>query len=430
VSHIPDWITTDDYFLSKRNPIANIDQIWVEKKALHLLERDDVRAAIGRATALFATVSQTASPEALSLLESAIQEYGLNYLVKAANSDANHPRIVQNWMYEHEWYGHSIGATRIGGDNQDNGYRLIPVEHGASYRLEGRCLESGPADVTFTIVADAGTSITLASLDSQQLVVESDGRFTVTVDDQPANGRNNHLQTKRGALFVFIRDSLGDWDRERPNALRVSRLSAASAPPISEDEMAWRAIDWMLRDVSLYHWFMYLCLGKPANTAAMPVAAGSVGGLRTQYASTCLVRLAHDEAFVVKANAGGAKYRSLHIHDWWFRTIDPDRRFCSLNHAQMQPDDNGDFTFVISASDPGVHNWLDIGSLHETLLAFRWQGVGPETSQDDLPRVMSAEVVKIDQIKRATAGAKRITKAQRQAQVSARRASYFGRLEI
>ena len=426
---IPDWIVTDDYFLSKKNPVVTADQLWVEKKALALLQRDDVKTAIDRATALFGAVSQTASPEALSLLRPAIREYGLNYLVKAANSDANYPRVVQSWMYDHEWYGHVMGATRIGGDNQDNGYRLIPVEHGARYRIDGRRLGTGPADVTWTVVADAGTSMTLASFDSQHMVVEPDGQFTVSVDDQPANGRPNHLQTQRGALFVFVRDSLGDWDRERANALRVSRITPASGPPIDEDEMAWRAINWMLRDVSLYHWFMYLCLGKPPNTVAPPVAAGSVGGLRTQFASTSLARLDDGEAYVMKINAGGANYRSIVIHDWWFRSIDPDRRVCSLNHTQMAPDDDGNYTFVVSASDPGIHNWLDIGALHETLLAFRWQGVRPETAPNDMPRMLSARVVKLNHVERFTPGARRIGTAERQTQAAARSQSFYARLQ-
>ena len=36
---IPDWIETDEYFLSAHNPIATADQVWVERAALRLLER-------------------------------------------------------------------------------------------------------------------------------------------------------------------------------------------------------------------------------------------------------------------------------------------------------------------------------------------------------------------------------------------------------
>jgi hypothetical protein len=38
----------------------------------------------------------------LALLDDFIEEYGVNYIIKACNSDANHPRIVRNCMMAHE----------------------------------------------------------------------------------------------------------------------------------------------------------------------------------------------------------------------------------------------------------------------------------------------------------------------------------------
>ena len=424
------WITTDDYFLSSINPIANADQVWVEKAVLRLLDREDVQAAIRQATFLWRAVSGTVSDEALAIIEPAIREYGVNYCIKAANSDANHPRIVQNWMLDHEWFGHRMPAARIGGDNPDNGYRLIPVEHGAHYRVEGQMLGKGPADVTWSIVANAGTSMTLASLEGCNIVCDAQGRFTVSIDDRPANGRPNHLQTKRGALFLFVRDSVGDWDREQPNALRVTRLTPPSAPPIDDDEMAWRAIDWMLRDVSLYYWFTMLSIGKPANTLVAPQGSGGVGGLRSQFGTYGLLRIADDEAFVLKVNPGGASFRNIVAHDWWFRSIEPNKRTGSLNNAQIEADDDGNFTFAVGPTDPGLHNWIDTGGLHETLLLHRWQGVAPDTPEAALPRLLSARLVKLSDLGSATVGAKRVTPTQRQQQIKTRMRQYAARVSV
>lgn len=427
---IPDWIETDEYFLSPHNPIANADQIWVEQAALRLLERDDVKQAVQQARFLWATVSETASDEAKALLDDFIAEYGLNYVIKAANSDANHPRVVQNWMLEHEWFGHRIGAARIGGDNPDNGYRLIPVEHGASYRIDGRQLGSGPADVSWTIVANSGTSMTLASLDNEDLVVNDDGTFTVTVDEQPANGRPNHLQTQRGAMFLFIRDALGDWDSERANAIRVTSLNPPSSAPISDDEMAWRAIDWMLRDVSLYYWFTMLTHGKRANRLIPPQRSGGVGGLRSQFGCYGTLKIAGDEAYVMKVSPGNAAFRDIVVHDWWHRSIMPDTGTGSLNNAQIAADENGNFTFAIGPTDPGIHNWLDTGGLHETILLHRWQGVPRATPEQLMPRLISEELVKLSDIERATRGAKKVTPAERGQQITQRKASYAARLSF
>jgi len=424
----PQWIIPDGYFLSPGNPIANTDQIWVEQTALRLLEREDVRAAIKRATFLWRAVSEMASEEALSCIEAAIQEYGVNYCLKAANSDSNHPRIVQNWMLEHEWFGHRMPAARIGGDNPDNGYRLIPVEHGAHYRVDGQMLGAGPADVTWSVVANSGTSMTVSSLEGCDVVCDTKGCFTVTVDDQPANGRPNHLQTKRGSLFLFVRDSVGDWDRERPNALRVTRLTPPSASPIDENEMAWRAIDWMLRDVSLYYWFAMLNIGKPANTLVAPESSGGVGGLRSQFGAYGLLRIADDEAFVIRVNPGGASFRNIVAHDWWFRSIEPHRRTSSLNHADMMADADGNFTFAIGRTDPGLYNWIDTSGLHEVILLHRWQGVARDTPEAALPRLLSSGIVKLSELDQATRGVQRVSPVQREQQLTTRAHHYAARL--
>lgn len=427
---IPEWIATDDYFLSRTNPIATADQVWVEQRSLRLLARDDVQAAMRQARFLWSTVSQNASEQALSLLDDFIPEWGLNYINKACNSDPEHPRIFQNWMIEHEWFGHRVPSARIGGDNPDNGYRLIPVEHGGHYRVDGRRLGTGPADVTWTVVGNSGTSITLASLDNEDLVVASDGTFTVTVDDQPANGRPNHLQTQRGAMFLFVRDALGDWDRERANQLRVTRLNPTGAAPISEDEMAYRAIQWMLADVPLYFWFTMLTHGKPINRLIPPAPSGSVGGLRSQFGCYGTLRIADDEAYVIKVNPGNAAFRDIVVHDWWHRSIAPDRALGSLNNAQIAPDEDGNFTFAIGPTDPGIHNWLDTGGLNETILLHRWQGVPRATPDDQLPVLSSERLVKLDDIVAATPGARRVTAEERADQLARRRASYLGRLEV
>jgi hypothetical protein len=430
VAQIPDWIEKDDYFLSSHNPIANADQVWVEKAALRILARDDVKAAIQQSKFLWATVSETVSDEAKALLDDFIQEYGVNYVIKACNSDANHPRVVQNWMLEHEWFGHRFPAARIGGDNPDNGYRLVPVEHGGHYRIDGRRLNNGPADVTWTIVANQGTSMTLASLDNEDLVVNADGTFSVTVDDQPANGRPNHLQTQRGALFLFIRDALGDWDRERANTLRVTRLNPTAAAPISDDEMAWRAIDFMVRDVPLYYWFTMLSHGKKPNQLVGPQSSGGVGGLRSQYGLYATLKIADDEAYVLKVNPGNAAFRDIVVHDWWHRSIRPDTNTGSLDNAQIEADDDGNFTFAIGPVDPGLHNWLDTGGLHETILLHRWQGVPRATPEDKQPRVLEAKLVKLKDIAAATPGAKRVTAQERADQLARRKVSYAGRLAV
>src|SRR5207247_1570169 len=43
-----------------------------------------------------------------------------------------------------------------------------------------------------------------------------------------------------------------------------------------------------------------------------------------------------------------------------------------LNKAQSLPNRDGSYTYVVSAVDPGVHNWIDTSGTHEGILTLRW----------------------------------------------------------
>ena len=195
----------DDYFRSAQNPVANSDQLALEDLAMRVFDRVDVREARRRVLGQWLAVTDfDAPPEARAMAQEAIDEYCFNYTLKAVNSDANYPRVVRPFLQAHRWFGRDVPGARLGGDNPDNCYRLIPVEHGARYEVSGQQMPEPASDVTWTIVGNNSTSKTLASLEHRDVRIDADGRFAITVDDQPAQGRHNHLQTRRGAKWLFV----------------------------------------------------------------------------------------------------------------------------------------------------------------------------------------------------------------------------------
>jgi hypothetical protein len=170
--------------------------------------------------------------------------------------------------------------------------------------------------------------------------------------------------------------------------------------------------------------------GKQWNRAVGPQGSGGVGGLRSQYGLYATLSIADDEAFVIKVNPGNAAFRDIVVHDWWHRSIRPDTNTGSLDNAQIEADEDGNFTFAIGPTDPGIHNWLDTGGLHETILLHRWQGVPRATPDNLLPRLLGEGMVKLKDIEAATKGARRITPEDRAQQIAQRKASYAGRLAI
>ena len=343
----------ESYFLSTANPCANVDQRDLENKAIRLLHRPEVEAARKQAEYLWRQVVAYPMAAHLSRFDQMLDEYVFNYMLKAVNSDANDPRFLRVYMPAGQWFDRLTPGSRWGGDNPDNAYRICPIAAGARYEVHGRIRSVPVADVTYTLVGNSTTMKTLGSLEGRDLRTEPDGRFVMTIDDRAAEGRPNHLQSQRGSLFLFVRDSMSDWARETPAELRCKRIDPTDRGPLTDEQIAQRAAQWIVDDVQTVFWVMMLPRGIEPNTLRTPRAPGAVGGLRSQIGTHGLFRLADDEAMVVTANSAGAAYRSFVLTDPWFLTIEYWNRQSSLNIAQMAPDADGQYTFVVCTRGSG-----------------------------------------------------------------------------
>lgn len=94
--------------------------------------------------------------------------------------------------------------------------------------------------------------------------------------------------------------------------------------------------------------------------------------------------LAEDEAAVVTISRGQAEYIGFQVVDPWTIASDARKNLTSLNRVQATPDADGNYTFVISPTDPGVANWLDTTGLHNGFAVIRWQQTPPEMTNDGL----------------------------------------------
>jgi hypothetical protein len=417
----------DGYFLSPQNPIANIDQRDLENLAIRIFGREDVQQACARAAIMWRRVTDRLTPpEQMQLFDDAVREYCFKSTLVACNTDANHPRVLRVYTQAAEWFGRKTPGSKWGGDNPDNAYRIIPVSPDRTYELHGRRHAEPSAYVTFQIVGNSTTSATLASLEQESMQIGADGRYVITMDATPADGRPNHLTIPPGALYLFIRDSMTDWERQTPDALRIYRRNAPTRAPLTEDELAATAARNIVSDVYYAYYAARLFFNGP-QLMTPPEGAGPVGGLVTQQGSLGHFTLADDEAVVVTATDGGAVYRNLVLHDLWLRSLDNRDHQTSLTNAQMQPDADGRFTCVISLADPGVHNWLDTTGLHDVLVLQRWQGI----SGAGAPPAIESRKVRLAELDAALPpGVARVTAEERAAQLERRRIGYDRRFKV
>jgi hypothetical protein len=131
---------------------------------------------------------------------------------------------------------------------------------------------------------------------------------------------------------------------------------------------------------------------------------------------------------VIDVGMGGAEYFICPVTNVWGTTNDIQFRSGSLNKSQSVPNPDGSYTFVLSAVDPGVHNWVDTCGTHEGILTLRWAEFpggrpGPGLRAD-------SKLVRLDQLaKHLPAGTRYVTPEERKQILTRRAASYAWRLQ-
>ena len=362
--------------------------------------------------------------------DDAMDEYVTNYLFKAAACDPDNPRIVRGFMPGYCWQGENAPAqavpgARMGGDNPDNCYRFIGIGHGRRYRLTVKPVGTVPSDITFTLVGNWGTSVTIQTQEWAALDKQADGSAVITIDDQPGNGNPNHLTTAPNVKFLFVRDSLNDWATETPLALSIEVLERKGSG-LTLEEKAARAAHRLVEEVPLYYWFIRIFSGRDKNHFNQPARVLGLGGLRTQASAMGNLELSPDQAMVVRINPAGARYCSLTLHDWWFRSLDAHKAQTNLTSLMSTTDPDGWISFVVSHKDPGVANWIDTTGLRHTLALIRWQGI-PDTVPDSDLRLTQKIVPFTELADHLPDGMARISSGERAAQLASRQAAFARR---
>lgn len=414
--------------LSAQNPLATRDQLDIERTALGLLAHPAIQAARQQAAQRLRVLSVAhVTAEAASSFEQTLDEWVYQLTLKAINGDGNYPRVL-NHLYgaPHRWFDLELPGSRgFGGDNPDNNYIVAPISPDARYELSGRRYGDGPPDSPIGLYGNLSLSMTIAVLDWQDVRIDADGRFTISIGPEPADGRKNHLQTNADVRYLLVREALADW-RATPCAYRIRRLDPPNAAPMTPEAIAARAARFIVDDVASTHWWLAMVNATPHNTLSAPLGASNIGGLVTQKMSWARLRLADDEAFIVHVQPGGAAYRGLVLMDYWQHSLDLAERSSSLSDAQSLANDDGSFTYVVSVDDPGVHNWLDPCGLREPRLMHRWQGLPAVSPGGDA--AIRGELVKRRELDaRLPASTPRVDAAQRRALLAQRRSDFLTR---
>ncbi|KAJ5433153.1 uncharacterized protein N7458_012309 [Penicillium daleae] len=419
------------------NPLATPDQQTLDALAIKISQDDNFTVLKAEAKAAYQTAhGLPISDEASSSIDAAIDELAFSSIQKAVNGDTYFPKVYWVDAGPRNWFGLDVPGGRYSYDNPDCIYRTIPIDSSLSYIITGYRHGSGPTDVTFSLISDPNSQNTVAYLSGSDLVVDSDGSYTITVNSSSGDNQTNHIQSTLLAKQLLIRNNLGNWATEKPDNLTVDLVDDNSSQSALTEAEIILAASWNLQESIVDYGVGALGIKtsiNKVNTLSAPSQSSTLGTLTTQASSFGHFDLSDDEALVATVTQGDADYFVFPLTNPWIITTDPASQV-SLNNKQAVANENGTYTFVISVEDPGVYNWLNTTGLHEGTIMVRWQGL-PTTSSSSTSSTTSPavdiQVVPLSELASVLPSETRyVTVEERESLLAQRLAAYAQRTEF
>ncbi len=403
------------------NPLWTADQAEAERLSLRLIERADVRAAREVQRIAMRKHPLSATVDGIAGLDRALDQWVLGLAMREANGDPADPKVVWNISNApRDWFGHVYQGAAVAIDNPDNFNREIPIDGDGNYEITILFAENPPQlSIVLEVEPDhhAGLGRNLGAFTLQDLRNPDAPTDPVVVTVGPGEGGPHHLRSEPGKLHqVYTRDSQRDWN-QIPAQVTVRRVDPPTGHrPRTEDEIAAKVIADLPAWVHFWSHFKDDFLGLPAPHKLVG-PNGRDGGWG--YLAGGRFRLSDGRALLVTIDPAGSYYSGFQIADPWTISPDPMVRLVSLNSTQVTASPDGTQSYVLSAVDPGVANWIDTTNLAEGWMMIRWQGVPPTADPATFIRtVQEFKLADVDTV--VPAAVPRIDIAGRRAQLTKR----------
>jgi hypothetical protein len=359
-----------------KNPLATPEQKEFDQHALRLLNSPRIQQAERTLEERLRSDPWAITAEGKATLEGTAKEAVFSQIEGALNTDPLHPKVQWLWAPAHHWFGLEVPAAREFTPNVDNVFRAIPVDNRSHYEINvkpgpGRIPRQWTIQLLRVTTRDPEAATVGSELLDDDIVELPDGSFTLSIGPESAPKNPNHLQTTAGAALLLIRDTIDDWRSETPYRLAVRRIeSAPPASPTDDNVLVERIVERIEAAGIAISKSRAADFQGPANVVHTPqVREGGPWGLL----SGGHFRLADDEALVLTVDPMNSMYVSVQLANKWLGSIDSVHHTASRNMAQVDPNPDGTYTFVIAPRDPGVRNWIDSAGLHEGVFFVRWQ---------------------------------------------------------
>jgi hypothetical protein len=264
--------------------------------------------------------------------------------------------------------------------NADTAYKTAQITPGGSYRLRGRVGSMRIAKIgALGSPAANGTVQAITYYDLNTLTTDQDGAFDVLFSPiKPHDYEGDWWQLDPGAPMLLLRQVAYDWRSETDAVLSIERTDVAPTrhrPALVELERRLRELPSATAQAAM----LLVDHGEQlrregfVNTFKVWDVVAEYGGLFGQFYYECFFDLQDDEALIIESDYPETlTYASLILTNQIFETIDWYNNHSSLNGAQWKLNSDGKLRVVVSAIDPGVHNWLDTAGYPTGVVQGRW----------------------------------------------------------
>ena len=308
------------------------------------------------------------------------------------------------WAYQRDfpYFVQSTGPyTKMGLDNPDTLYLHAYLREDAEYIVTGR--RGTTRDLSFQVLNGDYSPVevpdSLTAFDDRELAIGPDGSFELRFGPPRDDPPPHYFTLGPGSAMLVVREVYSDWAAEKRGTLRIQRADRiGQAPPAPDEDLlakryrvAGKILLSRLRTFLAFPDWFYL--NEPVNTMTSP--RRTPGGLASQFSSAGHFDLAPDEAMIVTVPDAGrelAPYQGIQLGSMWYISLDYINHQTSLTADQARLDPDGRLRFVISDSDPGVANWLELTGRRRGYVQIRWQRLAADLGPEHGPEVQVVPV--------------------------------------
>ncbi|MEZ5571817.1 MAG: hypothetical protein R3E64_07305 [Halioglobus sp.] len=271
------------------------------------------------------------------------------------------------------------------GDNPDARYYSAVIDDQHSYRIRGNL--AGATYTSFTIELGAGSdgSGIGTTLNDTEFTADKNGDYEIILSANKTAG--NWMPMAKGASSLttrhyYEREQSINNDRLHHIPLDIQNMEKVPPRPTPNDvdiAAGIRRVTAFVKGnvITMNNDNSPAWVSRVPNQFVPPKKDDSHDAItyaaRDNVYSMAPFVLAADQALLIRGRFPQCRFSNVVLFNRFLQTLDYEERSISLNRAQTELDDQGNFEMIVAHKDPGRPNWLDTEGRPYGIMFWRFQ---------------------------------------------------------